>query len=672
MSTNETIVSDFEKLSLKKIDVTGNVLGKFSTFMIQQEYANNTNAVLEVTYTFPISATATVTGFTATIGDKIIKGKVKEKEEAKKEYQKAMLRGDSAYMMTNDESNIFRMNIGKIAVGETVIVKIDYIDNFDIVDNQIRMIVPTLVPPRYKSNITNRLFYRKNEIEYRGNVIIHFDKDLKINDIESKTHSIKLENNTVSAKNIKLDRDFVLDIKLAEQAFSKGYYKELPNGKKVVYLSFFPDIEIEQKHTPKDYVFVIDISGSMTGFKLEQTKGAVLKCLKQLNPNDRFNVIVFDHECEFFRNTLVEFNSDNYEEAKRYIQLLCARGGTELFKPLQKAIQMFGKEKIIFLFTDGQVGNESQIAGWIRQNIGKNTLFIFGIDSSVNKKGLQDIAEAGRGKVEFIVKDEMIKDVVLRQFSRVSAANLFEIKIDCKTNKTGDKIEKSRVLFNHEFYDVLVEIDDIADDFELVCKTDDKTFSFAIPKNALEHSELPLDKIYASEQIKRAEKYIEVRRYDDSKGYKEQIVEIAVQYQIDSKYTAFIAVNERDEKLTDIPELQDTVLESPMEWDIVHQKRTVSAKVSAKVPAKSAGFFNNINIMMDNLFAVSETDYLFEMIKSCEEIITNNGDYKDLLDEIIEELKPDFSSPKKEYKALFKKMKKKTPKVYALIEPFLK
>jgi Ca-activated chloride channel family protein len=676
--------NNFEKLNLRNINIEGKVLGKFSAFAIQQEYTNSTDAVLEVTYTFPISATATVTGFTATVGDKIIKGKVKEKEEAKKEYQKAMLKGNSAYMMTNDESNIFRMNIGKIAVGETVIVKIDYIDSFDIVDNRIRMIIPTLVPPRYKSAVTDSLVFNKNEIEYRGNVIIHFDKEIKINDIESKTHSIKLEGNTISSKNIKLDRDFVLDVTLAEQAFPKGYYKELLNGKKIVYLSFFPDIEIERKHSPKDYMFVMDISGSMNGFKLEQTKEAVLKCIKQLNRDDRFNIIVFDNTYEFFAQELVKFDADNHLKAIEYIQSLNARGGTELFTPLQKAIQSFGNEKIIFLFTDGQVGNESQITGWVRQNIGKNTLFVFGIDSSVNKKGLQGIADAGRGKAEFIVKDELIKEMVLRQFSRVSSANLVEISLDCKTNKICDKIEKNQILFNREFYDVLVEVDDISDNFELICKTiEDKTFSFTIPKIALEHLELPLDKIYASEQIKRAEKYIDIHRYDEGKGYKEEIVEIAVEYQIDSKYTAYIAVNERNEKLTDIPELQETVLESPMGWNMMagnslhgtNKKILCCMKKSAENQEKEKAekemdirnYKGSWEQERNDLFDKSGS--LYRKIRTCEEILTHGGDYRALLDEIVQELKPHFLSPhNKQCKVFLKYIKKKTPKVYTLIK----
>ncbi|MDR1562152.1 MAG: VWA domain-containing protein [Dysgonamonadaceae bacterium] len=672
--------NNFEKLSLSSVNIEGNVLGKFSTFSILQEYKNNTDAVLEVTYTFPVSASATITGFIATVGGKTIKGKVKAKEEAEKDYQRAMVRGDSAYMMTNDESNIFRMNIGKIAIEETVIVKIDYIDNFEIVDNQLRMLIPTLVPPRYKSDVTDQLTYNKGEIEYRGNIFIHIDKDMKIDDIVSRTHNIKLENNTVSAKNIKLDRDFVLDIKLAEQTFSKGYYHELPNGKKVVYLSFFPDIEVEKKVTSKDYVFVIDISGSMSGFKLEQTKEAVLKCLKQLNKGDKFNIIAFDHVFETFADKIKEFNADTYKEAKKYIQSLRARGGTEILEPIKHAIQESGEEKIIFLFTDGAIGYEDQVAGWVRQNIGKNALFIFGIDSSVNKKGLAEIAEAGRGKAEFIVKDEQIKEIIVRQFARVSLSNLFEINLNTKTNKTFDRIEKSRVLFNHEFYDVLVEVEDLNDDFELICKTDKETFSFPILKNSIEQSALPLDKIYASEKIKKIEKYIEACR-SGSEGYKEQIVEIAVQYQIDSKYTAFIAINERDEKLTDIPDLQETVLESPKGWDMMKGQSMNLYMKTCKLVTNS----DRLSMRCSSTLSAKEEhqrerirksiDKLFKMIVLCEKLLRNNLKkhtnilLKLRLKFIIYKLKPHLSAPSEEYRVLFERMKQETPLVYKQLFP---
>ncbi|MDR1675272.1 MAG: VWA domain-containing protein [Tannerella sp.] len=699
--------TDFEKLSLQKIDITGHVLGKFSTFRIEQEYANRTATVLEVTYTFPVSASATVTGFTALVGEKVIKGRVREKEVATKEYQKAMLRGDSAYMMTGDESNIFRMNIGKIAVGETVRIQIDYIDSFEILDSRISILIPTLVPPRYESEVTGKLNYSEDETEYRGNVTVRFDSELKIDDIESKTHSIKLENNTVTARNIRLDRDFVLDVRLAEQAFSKGYYRELPNGNRVVYLSFFPDLEVEEQHVPKNYVFVVDISGSMEGFKLKQTKEAAVRCLKQLRQGDRFNIIPFESDYKFFSENPVEYNAENYERGKTFVRSLRSRGGTELLHPLKEAIQRFGSEKIIFLFTDGQVGNESEIAGYVRQHVGKNALFVFGIDSSVNKKGLQEIAEAGRGKAVFIARDGMIQETVVRQFARVSSSSLFDITLNRKTNSVLDKIEKSRALFNHEYYDVLIETDRITDDFELTCKTGDKTYTFVIPRHTLEHSDLPLDRIYASEQIRRAEKYIAARQGEDGKGYKERIVEIAVEYQIDSKYTAFIAVNERDEKLTDIPELQDIVLDTPAGWDMMKSGtrsrgyREIHACYSISSSPKKLGSssasrrdrWKRIGQLFDDSYdedfskpaapspsgdAAPEADSsvdlagLFETVKQCEQLIRQGGDYRALFDEIVDRLRPYLSAPSKEYKQLLKKIKKETPNVYALLKPYLK
>lgn len=81
-------VVDLRELALKKVKITGNVIGKFGSFEIEQVYKNNTKDVLEVGYTFPIVETATVVGFEINVGDKVLKGKCKEKGEAKKEYQK--------------------------------------------------------------------------------------------------------------------------------------------------------------------------------------------------------------------------------------------------------------------------------------------------------------------------------------------------------------------------------------------------------------------------------------------------------------------------------------------------------------------------------------------------------------------------------------------------------
>ena len=242
-----------------------------------------------------------------------------------------------------------------------------------------------------------------------------------------------------------------------------------------------------------------------------------------------------------------------------------------------------------------------------------------------------------------------------------------------------------------------------------------------LAKDSLEQLELPLSKIYASEQIRRVEKYIEARPQSDNKGYKEQIVEIAVEYQIDSKYTAFIAVNERDEKLTDIPVLQETVLESPSGWDMdcstpaqrlypvfncVSEKSNYSDKSSRvkayycaepkmKMAEANSNFKNKFLSVLQSLFeeepevttepsvihkpAIEKVpadfedafEKLFQKIKDCEALIVKKEDYQTLLDEIIESLKYLISFCSKDYRKWIKKIEMEAPQVYDLVKSYL-
>ncbi|MCR5185651.1 MAG: hypothetical protein K6D97_00850 [Clostridia bacterium] len=183
-------IVDLRELALKKVVINGNVIGKFGTFEIEQTYKNNTKKVLEVRYTFPIVETATVVGFGINVGDKVLKGKCKETSEAKKEYAENIVKGNSSYMMEQETDNIFKISVGKIDVGEEVKVKIQYIDKFEIVDNTIKILMPTLVTPRYKSNVTDKLIY--GNVDYTIDFNIGVNKSLNIDNINSESHNIKI------------------------------------------------------------------------------------------------------------------------------------------------------------------------------------------------------------------------------------------------------------------------------------------------------------------------------------------------------------------------------------------------------------------------------------------------------------------------------------------------
>ena len=388
---------DLRECTLKKVRIEGNVIGKFGIFEIEQIFKNEKRNLLEVGYTFPIAETATVIGFEVNVEGRILKGKCKEKQTAQKEYIRNMIKGNSAYMMEQENSNVFRISIGKIARDEEVKLKICYIDKFEIVDNTIEILIPTLVTPKYKSKITNKLIY--TSVDYTVDFNINIDRTLNISNIHCKNHKIDI----VEEKNLKkiqvlnydMSKDFALSIKLKEEMTSNAVKSKTRDGKEIVHLSFLPEILDTYEDGEKEYIFVIDISGSMMGTKLIQTKKAVIKCLKQLDIGDKFNIIAFESEYKVMNITSIDFNERNMKKAEEYINNLEACGGTEMFNPIKFALYEPNRDKIILLFTDGQVGNEDEIIHYVENHIRHSRIFTFGIDTNVNSSFIKQLSKVG-------------------------------------------------------------------------------------------------------------------------------------------------------------------------------------------------------------------------------------------------------------------------------------
>ena len=545
---------DLRELALKKVKITGNVIGKFGTFEIEQMYKNNTKEVLEVGYTFPIVETATVVGFEIKVGDKILKGKCKEKGEAKREYQQNIVKGNSAYMMEQETGNIFKISVGKIDKDEEVTVKIQYIDKFEIIDNQIEILIPTLVTPRYKSNVTNKLIYGKTN--YTVDFTINIDKTLNVENINCPSHKIN-----------------IIDEK-----------------------SFMPEIDDVYEDSEKEYLFLIDISGSMMGVKLEETKRAVIECLKQLDEGDKFNIIAFDHEFEVMSAHAIEYNEKNMQEAERYINSLHAAGGTEILNPIKFALYE-NTEKVILLFTDGQVGNEKQIIDFVKEH-GKNSrIFPFGIDSNVNSYFIKQLAKAGNGKAELIQPNEKIDDKIIRTFARIQTPMVENIQVDYGQNKLVDEIKEENSLFSYEFFNVFAKIEEIKDDIKLKGKILGKEYTWKIAKEEITNTDVDLEVLFAKQEIERLEDYIKnTYDYEKIENYKKMIIDIAVKYNINSEYTSFITVYERENKLLDVPQYQETTLSNKFMFDAFEGIDAMDYECEESFSCSDQRMFNTSNL----------------------------------------------------------------------------
>lgn len=556
-------VVDLRELALKKVKITGDVIGKFGTFEIEQFYKNNTKDVLEVGYTFPIVETATVVGFEINVGDRVLKGKCKEKSEAKKEYQRNIEKGNSAYMMEQETDNIFKISVGKIDRDEEVKIKIQYIDKFEIIDNTIQILMPTLVTPRYKSEITSKLVYGK--VDYTIDFNININKTINRKSISSSSHKINVidENKTerVEVLNYDLSKDFKLNIELKNELSSNAIISKTREGKDMVYLSFMPEIIDSYEDCEKEYLFIIDVSGSMMGEKIDKTKRAVIECLKQLDIGDKFNIIPFESEFEAMNIKSIEYNEENMKKAVKYINNLEPLGGTEILNPIKFALYEKNVDKTILLFTDGQVGNEDEIIKFVDDNVNRSRIFPFGMDTNVNSSFIKQLAKAGNGKAELIQPKEKIDDKIIRTFARIQTPLLEEIKIDYGSNKVIDEIREEKCLFNYEFLNVFTKIEKLEDDIQLKGKILDKEYVWKISKEDISDTDVDLEILFAKQEMERLEEYIEnTCENENIENYKKMIIELSEKYNINSKYTSFITVYERKDKLLEVPKYQETKL----------------------------------------------------------------------------------------------------------------
>ncbi len=573
-------VVDLRELALKKVKITGNVIGKFGSFEIEQVYKNNTKDVLEVGYTFPIVETATVVGFEINVGDRVLKGKCKEKGEAKKEYQRNIVKGNSAYMMEQETDNIFKISVGKIDREEEVTVKIQYIDKFEIIDNTIQILMPTLVTPRYKSNITSKLVYGK--VDYTIDFNVNIDKSLNRKSISCPSHKINVidedKMERVEVLNYDLSKDFKLLIELKNELSSNAITSKTRDEKDMIYLSFMPEILDSYEDSEKEYLFIIDVSGSMMGAKLDETKRAVTECLKQLDVGDKFNIIPFESEFEAMNIKSIEYNEENMKKAIRYINKLEPLGGTEILDPIKFALYEKNTDKIILLFTDGQVGNEDEIIKFIENNVNRSRIFPFGIDTNVNSSFIKQLAKAGNGKAELIQPNEKIDDKIIRTFARIQTPLLEELTIDYGNNKLIDEIREEKCLFSYEFFNVFVTVEKLQDDIQLKGKILDKEYVWKINKESINNTDVDLEILFAKQEMDRLEEYMRnTRDFDKKDNYKKMIIELSEKYNINSKYTSFITVYERENKLLEVPTYQETRLSDKF------ARNRQNARMSARV-----------------------------------------------------------------------------------------
>ena len=607
------ISDERSNISLTKVIYTGTIVGKFNTWKVEQEYLNlNKDKSVEVYYTFPLKSGATVTSFTATIGDKVIKGIVKEKQQANKEYQRAIAKGDSAYMMERLDSNMFKMSLGRVMPDELVKITISYIETCDVYDNQIDILVPTLVGQRYNDFVSNSLA-REDKVSYTCDFIVNIEDNLSVKDVNSSSHKIKVVNDKqVISLNNRLNRDFKLAIELNKEFKTTA----LVNGQYLL-IDLMPKLEEPNKRVQKKYVFVIDRSGSMRGRNINAVKDLLKAVLAQLEADDLIEVISFGSQHVALFNSL-KIVRNARAELNDYINTLSAdMGGTELLSSLEASLS-YSSDANIIIITDGQVGNENHICNQIVNRIQNNHLFLFGLDMNVNASFLDKISKVGHGKAYYFAPNEgNYTNKLIRAFSNINGTISTKVKLTTK-NKELDRYIYSDTIFNYEYWTAILKLESLTED--IVITIDEKPI--VIKKKAIKATDLELNKVFATCKIGYYESLMN-RDLNNSEGYQDLIIKMAIENQIDSKYTSFLAINERDDKVYDVPQIEETPIEHSFHRSIAvdcyENSRSIDCFKAPFMPAVD-------NYELPSRFKKNNVNLEDKLIKLIKAIKTNNVD----------------------------------------------
>jgi len=553
---------------LRGVSISAEVIDVASKVVVVQRYRNDEKKPIEATYCFPLEEGSAVCGFEVRIGDRLIQGEVEEKEKAFEEYDKAMAKGDGAYLLDQEKPNIFVASVGNLNPGQEATVSITYVAELSVSDDQIRLMIPTTVSPRYAPADADPIKIdvisppTSLQVPYGLSLSVCIRNGAGITEVTSPSHKTKVRQTekdwevALSDSETRLDRDFILEMRLKEPRAPFVRVQQHESGDRGVMLRLYPEFDQKEGTSPSEVIFLLDCSGSMSGSSIAPATSALELCLRTLSTGDRFNIIRFGSDFESLFKTSMDYTDESLEKAVKYVQKINADlGGTEIYSAMKHILEEMPysnehKREIIVL-TDGEVSNEEAVIGLAGKHRDRVRIFSFGIGHGASESLVRGIARATRGAAEFISPEERIEDKVLRQFARLATPAIVDLRIDWKGMKVKQAPAQMPPIFSGDSFTIygLIEGGSNADQVTLSGKLEGKEIAWSVPVSFEGNGEV-IPTLWARNHIRDLESGIELRSgsrqtHRKAASLKKALVEIGKRFHLVSSETSFVAVETR-------------------------------------------------------------------------------------------------------------------------------
>ena len=557
-----------EVLPLQRTNAEVDISGVIADVRITQVYRNRGTQPIEAIYVFPGSTRAAVYGMTMTIGERVITAKIKERQTAKAEYRKAKQQGKRASLLEQQRPNVFQMNVANVMPGDTVVVNLSYTELVVPEDGVYEFVYPTVVGPRYSETpavsapdterwIANPFLRKASPVPYGFDINVVLATGVPIQALSSPSHRVDIEYSEQNAARIKLkqgethtgERDYILRYRLQGEEIASGLLLHRGDKENYFLLMSQPPKRVSvQQIPPREYIFVVDVSGSMHGFPLDTSKVLMKRLLSGLRAEDSFNILFFSGGSQVLAESSLMVSPENIQHAITMMENQKGGGGTRLLPALKQAMSMptlDGTARSFVVVSDGYVSVETDAFEYIRENLNQANFFSFGIGSSVNRFLMEGLARAGRGEPTIITSPSEAAAAAERFRRYIESPVLTGIEIDfdgfdaydIEPNSTPDLFaERPVVMFGKWRGDAdgQIKISGYQGDGRYV-----KTLDVVEPENG--ESAQALRYLWARQRIADLGDFEKLNPDSERRA---EIASLGLTYNLLTAYTSFIAVDE--------------------------------------------------------------------------------------------------------------------------------
>ena len=590
---------DGRSLPLKALTVQTVLVGMTASSTVRQRFVNAGDTTIEATYVFPLPARAGVTDFSAELAGRRVIGVLKERGQARADYEQALVSGQRAAIVEEDRSDVFSVRVGNLGPGEEAVIEMRLTGPLSFEDGEATFRFPLVVAPRYTtgtplpgdqtgpglaadtdsvpdaSRVTPPRLLESDE---RPDLQISLSLDgagLAVSDLRSSLPTAATRADGVTHLQLeagaRADRDFVLRFRVDRSELSSSALvvpdEDGPEGTWSV--TVVPPVETSS--APRDVVVLLDRSGSMHGWKMIAARRAAGRIVDMLDTADRFCVLAFDDRIDTptgLLDGLVDATDRNRFAAASWLGSLESRGGTEMAEPLYKAADILAgtgedRQASVVLVTDGQITGEDHLLRTLAPAVGRSRIYCVGIDRAVNAGFLDRLAGLGHGRSELVESEERLDEVMARLARTIGRPALTSLRVRAEgVSLLDDTVTPARLpdafagipcVISGRYRgagDVTFHVDA------------DESFTTALPARVAPEA-VAVQTIWARSVVRDLEDEYAAYSADDELAAR--LVAHSVRFGVLSRFTAFVAI---DPEHTDAGPLTEVVqpVEEPSGW----------------------------------------------------------------------------------------------------------